>query len=86
MRRQQWVKSTLLIRRRPRRHEFRRRAAREIRVHPLATINIRVLINPTEPDHRQLYETITDATERLQVRQSLDEETLRDTEVITTLA
>jgi hypothetical protein len=52
----------------------------------LATVKIRLLINPTDPDHRQLYEAIADASKRLQAELSMEEETLRDIEVITALA
>ena len=52
----------------------------------LAMSKVRLLINPTEPDHRRLYETIADAAERLRAEQSMDEETLRDIEVIAALA
>src|SRR5262245_13275223 len=46
---------------------------------------IRLLINPTESDHRQLYETIATALKRLQSEKSHDAETETDIESITQL-
>ena len=48
--------------------------------------NIRLLINPTEPDHQQLYQTIESALLRLQSDESDDAATQADVEAITTLA
>lgn len=47
--------------------------------------NIRVLMNPTEPDHQQLYQAIESAFKRLQSDESDDAATEADVEVITTL-
>ena len=46
---------------------------------------IRLLINPTESDHRELYETIATALKRLQSEKSHDAETETDIESITKL-
>ena len=46
---------------------------------------IRLLINPTESDHRELYEAIATALKRLQFEESHDAETEADIESITKL-
>jgi len=46
---------------------------------------IRLLINPTESDHRELYDTIATALKRLQSEKSHDAETEADIESITKL-
>ena len=48
--------------------------------------NIRLLMNPTEPDHQQLYQTIESALLRLQSDESDDAATQTNVEAITTLA
>ena len=47
---------------------------------------IRLLINPTEPDHQELYRTIESAFKRIRSEESLESETEADIETITTLA
>lgn len=48
--------------------------------------NIRLLLNPTEADHQQLYRTIESAFSRLQSDESDDAATEADVEAITALA
>ena len=48
--------------------------------------NIRLLINPTEPDHQLLYKAIEDTFARLQAEQTDEQATERDIESIATLA
>jgi triphosphoribosyl-dephospho-CoA synthetase len=52
----------------------------------LSQCKIRLLINPTERDHVQLYERIDTAIRRIRTEESTDEETERDIEEITLLA
>jgi hypothetical protein len=52
----------------------------------LAQSKIRLLLNPTEADHQQLYETIEAAIERLRSEESLDDEAQHDILTITTRA
>ena len=47
---------------------------------------IRLLINPAEADHQQLYATIDTALQRLQLEESTDAETTADIERITALS
>jgi hypothetical protein len=47
---------------------------------------IRLLINPTEPDHQELYRIIDMAFKRIQSEDSPDSETEGDIESITRLA
>ena len=52
----------------------------------LAQTKIRLLLNPNEADHRELFQAIDAATKRLQSAESGDAETEADVELITKLA
>ncbi len=52
----------------------------------LAQSKMRLLMNPTEPDHRQLWQAIEVAFKRLQSEAALESETETDIETITSLA
>ena len=52
----------------------------------LTQSKIRLLLNPTEPDHQRLAQAIETALKRLQSEQSLESETETDIESITALA
>ena len=52
----------------------------------LAQSKIRLMLNPHESDHQQLYRAIDSAFKRLQSEDSPDSETETDIETITTLA
>ncbi len=52
----------------------------------LADSKIRLLLNPTRADHRELSKTIDSAIKRLKDEESLDSDTEHDIERITTLA
>jgi len=52
----------------------------------LAQTKIRLLLNPNESDHQQLFQAIDNATRRLQSAESEDAETESDIELITALA
>ncbi len=52
----------------------------------LAESKIRLLLNPTEVDHQQLYRAIETAIKRLKAEESLDSDTEADIETITNLA
>jgi hypothetical protein len=52
----------------------------------LAQSKIRLLLNPTEPDHQRLDQSIETALKRLQAEESTDAETEADIGIITKLA
>ena len=52
----------------------------------LAQTNIRLLLNPNEPDHQRLYHAIDTAFKRLQSEEALESETEADLETIAKLA
>ena len=52
----------------------------------LTQTKIRLLLNPTEDDHRRLYSAIDTAMKRLQSEESPESDTEADIETITTLA
>jgi hypothetical protein len=52
----------------------------------LAESKIRLLLNPTDVDHQQLYRAIETATKRLKAEESLDSDTDADIETITSLS
>ena len=52
----------------------------------LAQTKIRLLLNPSEPDHQHLYHAIDTASKRLQSEQAPESETEADIETITKLA
>lgn len=52
----------------------------------LVEAKIRLLLNPTEPSHQQLYQAIQTSTKRLKAEESLDSDTEADIETIAKLS